>query len=202
MDSVSGFPGVSEEVFPGTAEVACLSRGATGHPEFVGSSFGAQSVNSSVCDSGSHMGLVGFGPLMAEVSLPSHQPCGSSPHLQDADETTSASLFMVLHSLDRPPGQSCPFEPRGQGFVQGVGLPLSSSRREAVCPSYASSGDLHRRFVSGLGGGSSSPHRVLGVWSKTEASDHINSLELKAVPLALQYLESHVVGQSVFIHSD
>ena len=85
--------------------------------------------------------------------------------------------------------------------MQGMGLPLSSSRREAVCPSTASSGDLHRRFVSGLGA-VLHPHRVSGVWSKAEASDHINSLELKAVLLALQNLESHVVGQSVLIRSD
>ena len=87
VDSGSGFPCELEEVFPGTAEVACLSRGATGHPEFVGSSFGAQSVSTSVCDSGSYKGLVGFGPLMAEVSRPSRQLCGSSPQLQDADTT-------------------------------------------------------------------------------------------------------------------
>ena len=201
VDSGSGFPCELEDVFPGAAEVSCLSRGAAGHPELVGSSFGAQSVGSSVCDSGSHKRLVGIGPLVAEVSRPSGRFCGSSHQLQDADETSSVSPSAILHSLDRSPGQTCPFESRGQGFVQGVGLPLSSSRREAVCPSAASSGDFHRRFVSGLGA-VLHPHRVSGVWSKAEASDHINSLELKAVLLALQNLESHVVGQSVLIRSD
>ena len=139
---------------------------------------------------------------MAEVSWPFRQLCGSSSQLQDAHETSSASLPAVLHSLDRSPGQTCSFESRGQGIVQGVGLPLSSSRRETVCPSSASSGDLHRRFGSRLGGGAVlHPHRVSEVWSK-EASDHINSLELKAVLLALQNLECHVVGQSVLIPSD
>ena len=46
------------------------------------------------------------------------------------------------------------------------------------------------------------PHRVSGVWSKKEALDHINSLELKAVLLMLQNLESHVLGRSVLIFSD
>ena len=40
------------------------------------------------------------------------------------------------------------------------------------------------------------PHRVSGVWSKEESLDHINSLELKAVFLALKSLEVHVRGQS------
>ena len=46
------------------------------------------------------------------------------------------------------------------------------------------------------------PHRVSGVWSKEEALDHINTLELKAVLLALQNLESLVVGHSILIRSD
>ena len=46
------------------------------------------------------------------------------------------------------------------------------------------------------------PHHVSGVWSKGEALDNINSLELKAVLLALQNLESLVVGHSVLIRSD
>ena len=44
------------------------------------------------------------------------------------------------------------------------------------------------------------PHQ--GVWLKTEALDHINSLELRSVLFALQNLESHVLGQSVLFHSD
>ena len=58
--------------------------------------------------------------------------------------------------------------PEVKVFVQGVGLPLASSRREAVYPSAASSGDFHRRFMSGWGA-VLLPHRVLGVWSKAEA---------------------------------
>ena len=40
-----------------------------------------------------------------------------------------------------------------------------------------------------------------GVWSKEEVFDHINTLELKAVLLALQNLESLVVGHSLLICS-
>ena len=46
------------------------------------------------------------------------------------------------------------------------------------------------------------PHRVSGIWSKEDASLHINSLELKAVFLALQELEPHVKGRSIQVRSD
>ena len=46
------------------------------------------------------------------------------------------------------------------------------------------------------------PHRVSRVWSRKEALDLINSLELKAVLLTLQNLESHILGRSVLICSD
>ena len=44
------------------------------------------------------------------------------------------------------------------------------------------------------------PHRVSGVWSEEESLDHINSLELRAVFLALKSLEVHVRGHSLMIH--
>ena len=71
MDPGSGFPGELEEVFSGTAEASFLSRGSAGHPEFAGSSLGAQSSGSSGCDSGSHRRLLGSRPLVAEISRPS-----------------------------------------------------------------------------------------------------------------------------------
>ena len=46
------------------------------------------------------------------------------------------------------------------------------------------------------------PHRVSVSWSKEESLVHINSLELRAVFLALKSLEVHVTGQSLLIHSD
>ena len=83
-----------------------------------------------------------------------------------------------------------------------MGFPLSSSRREAVCPSSAFSGS-HHTHASYLGWGAIlHPHRVSRVWSRKEALDLINSLELKAVLLTLQNLESHVLGRSVLICSD
>ena len=53
----------------------------------------------------------------------------------------------------------------------------------------------------GWGGAVLHPHRVSGVWSKEEVFDHINTLELKAVLLALQNLESLVVGHLLLIRS-
>ena len=46
------------------------------------------------------------------------------------------------------------------------------------------------------------PHQVSGVWSKLESLDHLNALEMRVVLLALQSLESLVLGHSVLIHSD
>ena len=57
------------------------------------------------------------------------------------------------------------------------------------------------RQVRGGGGAVLHPHRVSGVWSKEEVFDHINTLELKAVLLALQNLESLVVGHLLLIRS-
>ena len=46
------------------------------------------------------------------------------------------------------------------------------------------------------------PHRVSGTWSLEDSLVHINSLELKAVFLALKSLEDLVAGQSLLIRSD
>ena len=46
------------------------------------------------------------------------------------------------------------------------------------------------------------PHRVSGTWSLEDSLVHINSLELKAVFLALESLEGLVAGQSLLIRSD
>ena len=197
MDPGSRFPCELEEVFPGTAETSSLSRGAAGHPKFVGSSLGAQSTGSSVCDSGSHQRLVVFRPLVAEVSRPSRQLCGSCPQLQDADETSSASLPTVLHSLDK----LVPLSPEVKVLCRAWASPSRLLEGKPFAP------PPHRLVIStdtsGQGWGAVlHPHRVSGVWSKAEASNHINSLKLKAVLLALQNLESHVVGQSVLIRSD
>ena len=51
------------------------------------------------------------------------------------------------------------------------------------------------------GGAVLHPYRVSGVWSKEEVFDHFNTLELKAVLLALQNLESLVVGHLLLIRS-
>ena len=82
--------------------------------------------------------------------------------------------------------------------MQGVGFPLLVGKPFA--PS-AFSGCHHRRLESRLGA-VLRPHWVLGVWSKKEILDHINSLDLKSALLTLQNLESHVLGRSVLICSD
>ena len=46
------------------------------------------------------------------------------------------------------------------------------------------------------------PLRISGTWSKEESLLHINSLELRAVFLALMSLEIHVRGQSLLVRSD
>ena len=73
-------------------------------------------------------------------------------------------------------------------------LSFSPSRREAFCCSSPFIGHYHGRVRSGVGGQFFTLTGVSGVWSKEEVFDHINTLELKAVLLALQNLESLVVG--------
>ena len=163
MDSGSGVPGELEEVLSGPAETSFLSRGSAGHPELVGSSLGAQGSGSSGRDSGSHRRFFDNRPLVAEISRPPRQLCGLSPQLQDADEASSASPSADFHSLGRLSGQDCALESGDQGLVQGVGLSLSSPRRETVCPSSAVFGSHHRHVASRLGGGSSSSPCVRGV---------------------------------------
>jgi len=65
----------------------------------------------------------------------------------------------------------------------------------------------HRLVVttdaSSLGWGAVlSPHSVSGVWTREEALSHVNSLELRAVFLALMSFEELIKGQSLLIRSD
>ena len=46
------------------------------------------------------------------------------------------------------------------------------------------------------------PHHVSGLWSSQDSLLHINSLELRAVFLALQNLEPHVLDRSILVLSD
>ena len=199
VDSGSGVPSELEEVFPYPAETSILSWGSTRHPKVVGSTFRAQSVGSPGGDSGSHQGSFGYRPLVAEVSRPPCQLRGLSPQLQAADEASSASA--VFHPLGQSSEQACSLESRNQGVVQGVGPPSRLLEGKPFAPPPPSL--VITTDASGQGWGAVlHPHHVSGVWSKEEALDHINSLELKAVILALQNLESLVVGHSVLIRSD
>ena len=63
------------------------------------------------------------------------------------------------------------------------------------------SSDL-RCLLFRLGATPPPPFRISGTWSKEESLLHINSLELRAVFLALMSLEIHVRGQSLLVRSD
>ena len=111
VDPGSGFPCELEEVFPGTAETSCLSRCSAGHPEFVGSFFGAQSSGSSVCDSGSHQQLPGFCSPLAEVSRPSRQLCGSSSNCRMLMRPLQLHFLRYFTPLIDPQDKLVPLSP-------------------------------------------------------------------------------------------
>ena len=158
LQTVDSGPGVScelGEVFPYPAETSVLSWGATSHFQVVGSTLKAQSVGSPGGDSGSCQGSFGYRPHVAEISRPPCQLRGPCPQLQAADEASSASSA-VFHPLGRSTGQACSLEFRDQGFVQGVGLSFSPSRRETVLPASSVSSYHHGRVRSRVGGGGGS----------------------------------------------
>ena len=204
VDSGPGVPSELGEVLPHSTETSVLSWGSSRHPKVVGSTFRAQSFGSSGGDSGSYQGSFGARPLVAEISRPPCQLRGPCSQLQAADETSSASSSEVFHSLDRLSGQACSLESRNQGVVRGVGLSFSPSRREAVCCSSPVVGHHHGRVRSGVGGGGRFFTLTMcqGFGRRRRPWIHINTLELKAVLLALQNLESLVVGHSLLIRSD
>ena len=103
-------------------------------------------------------------------------------------------FFPLIDSQDK----LVPLSPEFKALCRAWASPFSKGSR---LPPSAFSGCHHRRLKSRLGA-VLRPHRVLGVWSKKEVLDHINSLDLKSVLLTLQNLESLVLGRSVLICSD
>ena len=107
---------------------------AAGHPEFVGSSFGAQSVGSSVCDSGSHKRLVGFCPLVAEVSWPFASFVDLVPNCRMLMRPLQLHFLRYFTPLTDPQDKLVPLSPEvkvcaGRGpppllFSKGSRLPL------------------------------------------------------------------------------
>ena len=164
VDSGSGFPCELEEVFPGTAEISCLSRGSAGHPELVGSSFGAQSVGSSVCDSGSHKRLASallwqkfLGHLASFVDL--------VPNCRMLMRPLQFHLLRYFTPLIDPQDKLVPLSPEVKVLCRAwasLSHLLEGKPFPPPPPPAASSGDFHRRLVSGLGGSSSSTPSVGG----------------------------------------
>ena len=91
-----------------------------------------------------------------------------------------------------------------QGSVCSLGVSGSASRREAFIPPPPPPHSLVLTTDASQSGWDATlpPHRVSSSWSKEESLVHINSLELRAVFLALKSLEVHVTGQSLLFHSD
>ena len=141
---------------------------------------------------------------MAEVPRSSGQSCRSGPELQTSHEASSVALSSILYSSVGPSGEADSFDPGDQGFVRRLGVSGSSAGRESFLPPPPPPHVLVLTSdASRLGWGATlAPHRVSGVWSKEESLDHINSLELRAVFLALKSLEVLVRGQSPLVRSD
>ena len=103
-------------------------------------------------------------------------------------------FFPLIDSQDK----LVPLSPEFKALCRAWASPFSKGSR---LPPSALSGCHHRRLESRLRA-VLRPHRKLGVWSKKEVLDHINSLDLKSVLLSFKNLESLVLGRSVLICSD
>ena len=121
---------------------------------------------------------------MAEVPRSSGQFCGSGPELQASHAASSAALPSVLYSSVGLSVEADSFDSGNQGSVCSLGICGSSSGREPPPPP------------------PSFPSTDLSTLSEEESLAHINSLELRAVFLALKSLEVHVRGQSLLVRSD
>ena len=195
-----GFLVIWVKFFPLSTETSFLSWGSFRHPKVVGSAFRAQSFGSS----GVFQDL-SKGPLAPALFWQKF-----FGHLAGfVDFVPYCRLLMrplQLHLLRD-------FTPLFDS--QDLLVPLSS-KFKVLCVAWSSpsrllEGKLFAALppslvitMDALGQGWGAvlhPHRVSGVWSKEEVFDHINTLELKAVLLALQNLESLVVGHSLLIRS-
>ena len=201
MDPGSRFPCELEEVFPGTAETSCLSRGAAGHPNLLARPLehrvlALQSVIRDLTSGWLYSALLWqkfLGHLASFVDL--------VPNCRMLMRPLQLHFLRYFTPLTDPQDKLVPLSPEVKVLCRAWASPSRLLEGKPFAP------PPHRLVIStdasGQGWGAVlHPHRVSGVWSKAEASDHINSLELKAVLLALQNLESHVVGQSVLIRSD
>ena len=186
--------------FPLSTETSFLSWGSFRHPKVVGSAFRAQSFGSSGVFQDLSKGPLApalfwqkfFGHLAGFVDLVPYCRLLMRPlqlHLL-------RDFTPLIDSQDLLVPLSSEFKVLCVAWSSPSRL-LEGKLFAALPPSLVITTD-----ASGQGWGAVlHPHRVSGVWSKEEVFDHINTLELKAVLLALQNLESLVVGHSLLIRS-
>ena len=186
--------------FPHSTETSVLSWGSFRHPKVVGSAFRAQSFGSSGVFQDLSKGPLApalfwqkfFGHLAGFVDLVLYCRLLMRPlqlHLLRV-------FTPLIDSQDLLVPLSSDFKVLCVAWSSPSRL-LEGKLFAALPPSLVITTD-----TSGQGWGAVlHPHRVSGVWSKEEVFDHINTLELKAVLLALQNLESLVVGHSLLICS-
>ena len=186
--------------FPHSTETSVLSWGSFRHPKVVGSAFRAQSFGSSGVFQDLSKGPLApalfwqkfFGHLAGFVDLVLYCRLLMRPlqlHLLRV-------FTPLIDSQDLLVPLSSDFKVLCVAWSSPSRL-LEGKLFAALPPSLVITTD-----ASGQGWGAVlHPHRVSGVWSKVEVFDHINTLELKAVLLALQNLESLVVGHSLLICS-
>ena len=143
---------------------------------------------------------------VAEVSRPFDQSRRSGPELQASHETCSVALPSILYSSVGPSVEDDSFDSGCQGFVCSLGISGSSAEKgNPFSPPPPS--PLHVLVLTSDAsrsgwGATLPPHRVSGVWSQEESLDHINSLELRAIFLAINCLEVHVRGKSLLVRTD
>ena len=178
----------------------CLSR----YPQVNRTSGGAQSGGSTVAHTGTyHVSDSSCSPV-AESSRPFGQLRGSGSKLQASHAASSAALPSILLPPVGLLVETDSTVSRNQGSVCSLGVSASPSRREAFLPTPPPPHSLVLTSdASQFGWGAILlPHWVSGTWSQEESLVYINSLELRAVFLALKSLEVFVVGQSLLVRSD
>ena len=203
VGSESGVHCQSKEVGVYPSEDARLPRSFSRYPQVNCASGRTQSFGSSVAHPGTRRVSDGSCPPVAESSRTFGQPCGSGSKLQASHAASSVALPSILYPSVRLSVEADSDVSRNQGSVCSLGVSGSSPRRDTVLPTPPPHYLVLTSDASQSGWGATlPPHRVSGTWSLEDSLVHINSLELKAVFLALKSLEGLVAGQSLLIRSD
>ena len=138
---------------------------------------------------------------MAAVSGSPGQFCGPRSELQAPHETSPIVLQRFFSPVADPQEKLIFLTDEIKDLCLAWAAPVRLLQGKPFSP------PPHRLVVttdaSSLGWGAVlSPHSVSGVWTREEALDHVNFLELRAVFLALKSFEEIVKGQSLLIRSD